>query len=71
MLADINSELITMRMGKHLAMFCGVVDMENNRLTYSVAAHYPPPLLQRRRRDSAGREGLPLGLFKEVNTTNM
>ncbi len=67
-LADINSELITMRMGKHLAMFCGVVDMENNRLTYSVAAHYPPPLL----RNAEGviplaGKGLPLGLFKEVN----
>ena len=55
-------------MGKHLAMFCGVIDLENNRLTYSVAAHYPPPLLVT---DSgtlslAGR-GLPLGLFKEVH----
>ena len=67
-LAAINEELIATKMGKHLAMFCGVIDLENNRLTYSVAAHYPPPLLVT---DSgtlslAGR-GLPLGLFKEVH----
>ncbi|RZU47213.1 serine phosphatase RsbU (regulator of sigma subunit) [Fluviicoccus keumensis] len=67
-LADINAELNAMHMGKHLAMFCGVVDLVNNRLTYSVAAHYPPPLLIN---DgdvlSLAGKGLPLGLFKEVN----
>lgn len=67
-LAMINDELLSVRMGKHLAMFCGVIDFEKNRLTYSVAAHYPPPILIN---DGvtmalAGR-GLPLGLFKEVH----
>ncbi len=67
-LAAINEELIATKMGKHLAMFCGVIDFENNRLTYSVAAHYPPPLLVSAGNTTslAGR-GLPLGLFKEVN----
>lgn len=67
-LSDINAELNAMHMGKHLAMFCGVVDMANNRLTYSVAAHYPPPLLIHRGDVlSLAGKGLPLGLFKEVN----
>lgn len=67
-LAMINDELIAARMGKHLAMFCGVIDFENHRLTYSVAAHYPPPLLVSEGISTplAGR-GLPLGLFKDVN----
>lgn len=67
-LAMINDELIAARMGKHLAMFCGVIDLEHNRLTYSVAAHYPPPLLVSHgvATPLAGR-GLPLGLFKDVN----
>lgn len=67
-LAAINEELIGAKMGKHLAMFCGVIDLENNRLTYSVAAHYPPPLLVTDvgTTSLAGR-GLPLGLFKEVH----
>ncbi|PTQ88511.1 PP2C family protein-serine/threonine phosphatase [Agitococcus lubricus] len=67
-LAMINDELIATRMGKHLAMFCGVIDFEHNKLTYSVAAHYPPPLLVNNGITTAlaGR-GLPLGLFKEVS----
>lgn len=67
-LAMINDELIAARMGKHLAMFCGVIDLEHHRLTYSVAAHYPPPLLVNDGVAAllAGR-GLPLGLFKDVS----
>ena len=67
-LADINAELNAMHMGKHLAMFCGVVDFANHKLTYSVAAHYPPPLLINGGDVlSLAGKGLPLGLFKEVN----
>jgi len=67
-LSAINEELIATKMGKHLAMFCGVIDLENNLLTYSVAAHYPPPLLviAGNTTSLAGR-GLPLGLFKEIS----
>jgi serine phosphatase RsbU (regulator of sigma subunit) len=55
-------------MGKHLAMFCGVIDFEHNRFTYSVAAHYPPPILINNDQVmSLGGRGLPLGLFKEVH----
>lgn len=67
-LSMINDELLSVHMGKHLAMFCGVIDFESNRLTYSVAAHYPPPVLVNGgvTMSLAGR-GLPLGLFKEVH----
>ena len=67
-LSMINDELLGVHMGKHLAMFCGVIDFEANRLTYSVAAHYPPPILVNNgvTMSLAGR-GLPLGLFKEVH----
>lgn len=67
-LSMINDELLGVHMGKHLAMFCGVIDFEANRLTYSVAAHYPPPILVNNgvTMALAGR-GLPLGLFKEVH----
>jgi len=67
-LSDINAELNAMHMGKHLAMFCGVIDLANNRMTYSVAAHYPPPLLINGGDVlSLAGKGLPLGLFREVN----
>lgn len=64
----INQELIDMAIGKHLAMFCGVIDAEENRLTYCMGAHYPPPILVNGETlmPLAGR-GLPIGIFGDAH----
>ncbi len=63
-MADMSEELRALGTGKHLTVFCGVIDTSENVLTYCIGAHYPPPILKN------GDEihvlegtGLPLGLF--------
>lgn len=68
LMRDINQELISMALGKHLAMFCGAIDLAENKLTYCVGAHFPPPILIN---DGvpvvlAGR-GLPVGIFSDAS----
>lgn len=67
LLTAINQELISMGMGKHLAMFCGVIDLEENRLVYCIGAHFPPPILVS---DGVARplegRGLPVGIFSDA-----
>ncbi len=70
-LASINQELMAMALGKHLTMFCGVIDLQDNHLTYCVGAHFPPPILVTQ--DASGEQvrplegmGLPVGLFAEA-----
>lgn len=67
LLTAINQELISMAMGKHLAMFCGVIDLEENRLVYCIGAHFPPPILVSDgvAHALAGR-GLPVGIFSDA-----
>lgn len=66
-MADMNEELRALGTGKHLTVFCGVIDTNSNQLTYCIGAHYPPPILKN------GDEiqmlegaGLPLGLFPDA-----
>lgn len=67
LMRDINQELISMGMGKHLAMFCGAIDLAENRLTYCIGAHFPPPILVNDGVAQAlpGR-GLPVGIFSDA-----
>jgi len=67
LMRDINQELISMGMGKHLAMFCGAVDLAENKLTYCMGAHFPPPILINDGVAQAlpGR-GLPVGIFSDA-----
>lgn len=66
-LISINQELMSMAIGKHLAMFCGVIDTEENKLVYCMGAHYPPPILVNGKdvRPLPGR-GLPVGIFGDA-----
>ncbi len=67
LLTAINQELIAMGMGKHLAMFCGVLDLAENNLIYCIGAHFPPPILINDGVAQAlpGR-GLPVGIFSDA-----
>jgi serine phosphatase RsbU (regulator of sigma subunit) len=62
-----NEELIPLGLGKHLAVFCAVIDTENNEITYCSAAHFPPPLLMTGEAcQQLKGSGLPVGLFEGI-----
>lgn len=67
LLTAINQELISMALGKHLAMFVGVIDLAENKLVYCIGAHFPPPILVNGgvAQALAGR-GLPVGIFSDA-----
>ena len=71
-LGHINRGLINCKLGKHVTMLGGVIDEQTNRLTYSVGGHLPLPVMY-----TGGQayylegRGLPVGLFKEANYTNL
>jgi serine phosphatase RsbU (regulator of sigma subunit) len=66
-LASLNRELLDTGIGKHMAMFVGVIDHDTRQLHYSLGAQLPMPLLV-----SEGSvaplegEGMPVGLFPNV-----
>ncbi len=63
----INDELLAMQIGKHLAMFSGVIDLSNNTLTYCIAAHFPPPALVCDGQVTILEgTGLPVGIFEHA-----
>ncbi|PBW98953.1 two-component system response regulator RssB [Pseudomonas aeruginosa] len=66
-LAHINRGLINTKLGKHVTMLGGVIDLEKNSLTYSIGGHLPLPVLFVERQASylEGR-GLPVGLFDDA-----
>lgn len=67
-LAHINRGLINTKLGKHVTMLSGVIDLEKNSLTYSIGGHLPLPVLFVDGQASylEGR-GLPVGLFDDAS----
>ncbi|MDF1763906.1 MAG: SpoIIE family protein phosphatase [Oleibacter sp.] len=66
-LQRINSELLASSMDKHVTLFYGVLCTVTNTLNYSVAGHFPMPLML----DDRGAWfleglGMPAGMFKEA-----
>lgn len=66
-LAHINRGLINCKLGKHVTMLGGVIDEQNNTLTYSIGGHLPLPVIfsQGAARFLEGK-GLPVGLFEHA-----
>ncbi len=66
-LAHINRGLINTKLGKHVTMLGGVIDLEKSSLTYSIGGHLPLPVLFVDGQASylEGR-GLPVGLFDDA-----
>lgn len=63
----INNELIDQQLDKHVAMFFGVVDTQDNRLHYANAAHFPPAMLVGGEGViSLEQKGKPLGIFENA-----
>jgi len=63
-----NQELIQLDLGKHLTMFYGVVDTQKNILDYSIAAHFPLPILVNNGKISVIESStLPIGVFADAD----
>ncbi|MCO2831057.1 response regulator [Pseudomonas aeruginosa] len=66
-LAHINRGLINTKLGKHVTMLGGVIDLEKNSLTYSIGGHLPLPVLFVEGQASYLEGcGLPVGLFDDA-----
>jgi sigma-B regulation protein RsbU (phosphoserine phosphatase) len=63
----INKELVDAKLGKHISLFWGMIELSTYKMSYSVAGQYPMPILK----NQNGVEFLcgrsqPLGLFPEA-----
>jgi phosphoserine phosphatase RsbU/P len=66
-ISHMNKEMISVQLGKHMSLFCGLLDMKSNTLAYSLAAHYPPPILRNAGEFSTLKEtALPVGVFADA-----
>jgi phosphoserine phosphatase RsbU/P len=65
-LMRVNKEVLDTELGKHLTMFAGIIDFARCKLTYSMGAHFPMPVLTNKGVSQylEGR-GPPVGLFDE------
>jgi len=70
-LSHINRGLINCKLGKHVTMLGGLIDLDSDRLIYCVGGHMPLPVLY-----SEGEavylqgRGLPVGLFQDASYEN-
>ena len=67
-LQRLNGDICRQNLDKHLTLFYGVIDLDQNTLRYSNAGQFPYPL-QYDGRETRSLEcpGRPLGLFEDVN----
>ncbi len=59
-----NRDLLQLGLGKHVTLFCGVVDFSRRELHYSVAGQYPQPIVfDGKCANYLTARGMPVGLF--------
>ncbi|MCB1668495.1 MAG: SpoIIE family protein phosphatase [Porticoccaceae bacterium] len=64
----INRQILAIGLDKHLTMFAGSIDMEQNTLRYAVGAHMPMPVLVHDGEvEMMEGKGKPLGIFEDVH----
>ncbi|GAB3384139.1 two-component system response regulator RssB [Azotobacter armeniacus] len=70
-LGHINRGLINCKLGKHVTMLGGLIDLTADRLTYCVGGHLPLPVFYSNGEATylKGR-GLPVGLFQDASYEN-
>ncbi len=72
LLARLNAELLAQQLDKYTTLFYGVIDTEQNCLTYSNGGHFPNPVLF----DGQGarfleERGFPVGLLSDASFENL
>jgi len=66
-LMNLNDELVTDSIDKHVTVFLGVIDMRRDVLHYSVAGHFPMPLVvQGQDAEFLEGEGMAIGIMPNV-----
>ena len=67
-LKHINGGLINLKLGKHVTMLGGIIDLATDRLTFSIGGHLPLPVLyQDGHAEYLQGRGLPVGLFEDAS----
>lgn len=70
MLQHLNEYLVNQHFEKYLTMFYGVLDTQTDRLHYTNAGHFPPPLLRNHQQvHELTQKNLPVGLFPGTQYT--
>lgn len=67
LLDDFNDTLLGRKLDKHLTIFYGIIDLENNVLRYANGGQFPFPILHDGGQATyIGEKGLPVGLFDQA-----
>jgi serine phosphatase RsbU (regulator of sigma subunit) len=71
LLTRLSADLLAQRLDKYLTIFYGVIDTDQNRLTFSNGGHFPAPLMV----DDRGtriieQRGYPVGMFDYASYEN-
>ena len=67
-LASLNCELLEQGLGKHVALFIGVVDLDEDTVAYANAGHFPHAIhAASGSAEMLEASGKPVGLFDEVD----
>lgn len=71
-LSILNKLVCQEKLGKYLTMIYMIYDKELSKITYSVAGHYPFPVLIEadKKAEFIGERGYPIGMFKEAKFEN-
>ena len=67
-ISRLNRDLLKAGIDKHITMFVGLLNRKNNKLTYSVAAHHPLPVIYKEGQANfieVDRSSFPVGLLAE------
>lgn len=63
----VNREVLALGLGKHVTLFCGVLDSRRRELRWSVAGHYPQPIVfDGKCAHYIEGKGMPAGLFDDA-----
>ncbi|NVJ50815.1 MAG: SpoIIE family protein phosphatase [Gammaproteobacteria bacterium] len=67
----LNQEVMAANVGKHVTLFYGVIDTQDHQLTYSIAGHYPRPIMMRGAvKELLEVRGFPIGMFDWATFTD-
>jgi len=72
-LEEINTDLLDTGLDKHITVCIGMLDNTNNSLEYSIAGHYPLPVLYEKGKASfidPGKSSFPIGLVEDAKYFN-
>lgn len=67
LLSIANRELLSLALGKHVAMFVGIINFRTRQLRYAVAGQYPQPIVfDGKCAEYVQGKGMPVGLFDDA-----